>query len=100
LTLPIGTMARIVKIKKSSKKVVAIYGGKNSGLPYHYAQGMFRFQHDALRLKDGSFAVLNNDLVADPEVVSSVVIFSEGKTPGKKVFDFPFNYDGSTNGKV
>ena len=92
-------MGWIVKIEKSSKKIVAIYGGKNSGLPYHYAQGMFRFQHDALPMKDGSFAVLNNDSVGDPKVVSSVILFSEGKTPGKKIFDFPLNYDGSTNGK-
>ena len=92
-------MGWIVKIEKSSKKVVAIYGGKKSGLPYHYAQGMFRFQHDALPMKDGSFAVLNNDSVADPKVVSSVILFSEGKNPGEKIFDFPLNYDGSTSGK-
>lgn len=90
----------VLKIRRANGKVEAIYGGSDSRMPTHYAQGMFRFQHDAFLMKDGSLAVVNNDSVEAPGVVSSVVVLSQAKTDvGTKVFEFPFNFDGKTHGK-
>ena len=95
-------MGWIVKIDKAGKNVVALYGGQDSKEPYHYAQRLFRYQHDVFLLRDGSIGVVNNDSVADPAVVSGVVVFSQGKTGtpiGTKLFEFPFNYSGTIDGK-
>jgi len=92
----------VLKIDKLSKKVLEIYGGKDSGLANHYGQGLFSFQHDVSVLRYGSIAVVNNDFVKDPKVVSSLVIFSQGEdnlNKGEERFRFPFNYDSLTNGK-
>lgn len=90
----------VLKIRRATKKVEYVYGGRNSQLPGHYGQGLFRQQHDAHILADGSLAVVNNDSVEVPAVVSSVLVLSQGKSdPGAKLFEFPFNFDGKTNGK-
>jgi Arylsulfotransferase (ASST) len=92
----------VLKIDKSSKKVVEIYGGHDSGLPNHYGKELFRFQHDATVLSNGAMAVINNDSIKDPAVVSSLVVFSLGENDtqkGKELFRFKFDYDSLCNGK-
>jgi hypothetical protein len=92
----------VLKIDKSSKKVVEIYGGHDSGLSNHYGKELFRLQHDATVLSNGAMAVINNDSIKDPAVVSSLVVFSlgENNTPkGKELFRFKFDYDSLCNGK-
>ena len=93
----------ILKIDRFSKKVVELYGGMDSGFENHYAKGLFRFQHDTELLREGnSMAVINNDSIVDPTVVSSMLIFSLGDLQhekGELLFRFPFNYDNKTSGK-
>ena len=92
----------VLKIDKSSKKVVEIYGGHDSGLPNHYGKELFRFQHDATVLSNGAMAVINNDSIKDPAVISSFVVFSLGENnmpKGKELFRFKFDYDSLCNGK-
>ncbi len=95
-------ISRIVVIEKKTGKVIASYGGYGYPSEPHSATGFFRRQHDATRLSDGNLAVVNNDSVMDPNVVSSLVIFSPISADwpqSEKVFEFPFNYDTLFNGK-
>ncbi|MES2555985.1 MAG: aryl-sulfate sulfotransferase [Bacteroidota bacterium] len=92
----------VLKIDKESKKVTEIYGGHDSGLPNHYGKELFRLQHDATVLNNGSMAVINNDSIKDPAVVSSLVVFSLGQNnvpKGQEIFRFKFDYDSLCNGK-
>ena len=92
----------ILKIDKKSKKVVELYGGRDSGLPNHYGTGLFRYQHDAQVLRDGSIAVVNNDSIKALKTFSSLVVFSQGekgRRKGSELFRFPFNYDTLSPGK-
>ncbi len=93
----------ILKIDRITKAVVELYGGTDSGLENHYAKGLFRFQHDSELLAGGtSMAIINNDSIADPKVVSSMLIFSLGDPQhqkGELLYRFPFNYDSKTSGK-
>ena len=95
-------ISRLIVIEKASGKVVASYGQKGSSKEPHSANGFFRRQHDSQLLSDGNFAVVNNDSIMDPSVVSSLVIFSpikKGQPYAKKLLDFKFNFDTLTNGK-
>lgn len=92
----------VLKIDKTTKKVVEIYGGHDSGLPNHYGKELFRFQHDATVLANGSMAVINNDSIKDPAVASSLVVFSLGENnipKGEELFRFKFDYDSLCTGK-
>lgn len=93
----------IVKIDKKTGKVIELYGGNRSGFTNHYGIGLFRFQHDSHVLQDRqTMAVINNDSIRDPNVVSSLVVFSLGKNgtqKGDELFRFPFRYDSLSNGK-
>ncbi|ASS49798.1 MAG: hypothetical protein A3D31_09475 [Candidatus Fluviicola riflensis] len=92
----------VLKIDKETKKVTEIYGGHDSGLPNHYGKELFRFQHDATVLNNGSMAVIDNDSIKDPAVVSSLVVFSLGQNnvpKGQEIFRFKFDYDSLCNGK-
>lgn len=92
----------ILKIQKSNKQVVSSFGSYGISDTNHYANGFFRKQHDANILSNGDIAVLNNDSIIDPSIVSSVVVFSQ-PTPlnpkSQKVFEFRFDFDALTNGK-
>lgn len=93
-------ISRIVVIDKKTKEVTESYGGYGAFSEPHAATGFFRRQHDALRLSDGNLAVFNNDSILDPEVVSSVVVFTqtrEGKS--YKLMDFKMDFDDLTDGK-
>ncbi len=95
-------ISRIVTIQKSTGKVIASYGQKGNSTEVHGAEGFFRRQHDAYKLKDGNFAVINNDSIMDRSIVSSLVIFSPlsgGDNSSKKIFEFKFDFDTLTNGK-
>ncbi|MDH4473097.1 MAG: aryl-sulfate sulfotransferase [Fluviicola sp.] len=92
----------VLKIDKTTKKVVELYGGHDSGLPNHYGKELFRLQHDATVLNNGSMAVINNDSIKDPAVVSSLVVFSLGENnvpKGEELFRFKFDFDSLCNGK-
>lgn len=92
----------ILKINKATKQVEEIYGGSASGLSNHYAQGLFRYQHAATVLRDGNIAIVNNDSIKDPKVVSSLLVFSTGSDDtdkGELLFRFPFDYDSLSDGK-
>jgi hypothetical protein len=92
----------ILKIDKTTKKVVEIYGGHDSGLPNHFGKELFRLQHDATVLRNGTMAVINNDSIKDPAVVSSLVVFSLGENnmpKGEELFRFKFDFDSLCNGK-
>lgn len=93
---------RIVKIDRFTGKVVASYGTRGPSGEALYADGFFRRQHDVCLLRDGSLAVFNNDSVADPDAVSSVVIFSQPKNPGeesKLLWSFSCKFDSLTDGR-
>ena len=95
-------ISRIVVIDKKSKQVIESYGGSDVVEELHSANGFFRRQHDALPLSDGNLAVFNNDSIMDPEVVSSVVIFSrisQDNPHSVKILDFKMDFDSLTNGK-
>lgn len=95
-------ISRVVTIDRKTKKVIASYGGYGYPAELHSATGFFRRQHDATRLSDGNFAVVNNDSVMDPDVVSSLVIFSpisREHPKSEKIFEFRFDFDTLTNGK-
>lgn len=93
-------ISRIVVIDKKTKKVIESYGAPGGFSEPHAAVGFFRRQHDALRLSDGNMAVLNNDSIMDPSVVSSVVVFSRMQQGNsEKLLDFKLNFDELTNGK-
>jgi hypothetical protein len=92
---------RLIKIEKSSGKVVATYGRRmNSGYGWINPR-FFHAQHDVTPLRDGSIAVFNNDSVADPSVVSSLVIISTEKQGEESKVVWKMNVDskGETNGK-
>lgn len=96
-------LSRIVVIDKNTAKVTESYGAKGLYSEPHSGIGLFRRQHDATVLRDGNYAVVNNDSIMDPSVVSSLVIFSPiSKTNpvSKKVFEFKFDFDTLTNGKT
>jgi len=94
-------ISRIVVIDKKSGKAIESYGGYGVFDEPHAATGFFRRQHDALRLSDGNMVVLNNDSVMDPDVVSSVVIFSRLQDGvSERILDFKLNFDTLTNGKT
>ncbi len=93
----------ILKIDKPTKRVTEIYGGMDSGLPNHYGVGLFRYQHDVELLRNGSIAVVNNDSIKDPNVFSSLVVFSRGEygeEKGDLRLRFPFNFDSLAPGKT
>lgn len=95
-------ISRIIVIEKSTGKVISSYGGYGFPTEKHSGTGFFRRQHDATLLSDGNFAVINNDSVMDPSIVSSLVIFSPmtDKIPSsEKIFEFRFDFDTLTNGK-
>jgi len=92
---------RIVKIEKTSGKVVATYGRRmNSGYGW-INPGFFHAQHDVTPLSDGNIAVFNNDSVSKNGVVSSIVIFSPGSNgnDSKLVWRFACDFDKATSGK-
>lgn len=93
----------ILKVDKSTKEVVEIYGGHDSGLEHHYGKELFRFQHDTELIPDkNAMVVVNNDSIADPAVFSSMVVFSLGDNEhekGELLFKFPFNFDARSPGK-
>lgn len=92
---------RLIKIEKSSGKVVATYGRRmDSGYGWKDSH-FFHAQHDVTPLSDGTIAVFNNDSVSKPDVVSSIVIISPEK-PGqesKLVWRFACDFDKATTGK-
>lgn len=94
-------ISRVIKIDKKTKKVIASYGGYGHFSEPHSATGFFRRQHSATLLSDGNLAVVNNDSVMAPDVVSSVVIFTQMSKglASQKVFEFRFDFDTLTNGK-
>jgi hypothetical protein len=94
-------ISRVIHIDKRSKKVVASYGGYGHFSERHSATGFFRRQHSATLLSDGNLAVVNNDSIMDPQVVSSVVVFSQMQKgqASRKLFEFRFDFDSLTNGK-
>ena len=94
-------ISRLTKIDKRSKKVISSYGGYGHFSEPHSGTGFFRRQHSATLLSDGNIAVVNNDSIMDPNVVSSVVVFSQmsKEQPAQKIFEFRFDYDTLTNGK-
>lgn len=93
----------ILKLNKKTKKVEEIYGGHDSGLSNHFATELFRFQHDTELIPgQRAIGIINNDSIADPNVVSSFLLFSLGDDKHEKgdlILRFPFNYDNRTNGK-
>lgn len=93
-------ISRIVVIDKVSGEITESYGGYGVFKEPHAATGYFRRQHDALPLEDGAIAILNNDSIMDPNVVSSVVVFTRMKDGGsEKLMDFKLDFDTLTNGK-
>lgn len=95
-------ISRIVVIDKKSRKVVESYGGYGVFEEPHAATGFFRRQHAAVQLRDGNMAVFNNDSIIDPNVVSSVVVFSrisEDKGSSRKLLDVKMDFDTLTDGK-
>lgn len=96
-------ISRIVVIDKTSREVIESYGGWGNFKEPHSATGFFRRQHSANMLRDGSIAVLNNDSIMDPQVVSSVVVFSrifDEQPNSEKLFEFRFDFDTLTNAKT
>lgn len=94
--------SRLIKIQKSSGKVVATYGYNNENMKDHYAKQFFRRQHDATLLQNGSLAVFNNDSVMNSGVFSSLVVFSQPKTPGedsKLELNVSMKFDDLATGK-
>jgi hypothetical protein len=71
-------ISRIVVIDKATGKAIESYGGNGHFTEVHYASKFFRRQHDAVILNDGNIAVINNDSIMDPKVISSLVIFTSG----------------------
>lgn len=95
-------ISRIVIIDRATGKVLESYGGFGFIEEPHSASGFFRRQHSGHLLSDGNLAVLNNDSVIDPMVVSSAVIFSRisaNNPESEKIFEFKFDFDTLTNGK-
>jgi hypothetical protein len=93
---------RVVKIDRFTGKVVASYGTRMPSGEAQFADGFFRRQHDVCVLRNGNIAVFNNDSIADPAAVSSVVIFSQANTPGeesKLVWRFSCKFDSLSNGR-
>jgi hypothetical protein len=92
---------RVIKIEKSSGKVVAAYGRQMNGGYGWYNPNLFHAQHDVTPLSDGNIAVFNNDSVSKEGVVSSVVIFSPGTNGNnsKLVWRFACDFDNATTGK-
>lgn len=91
---------RVVKIDKKTGKVVESYGGTASNVGGR--NGYFWHQHDINLLPDGTFAVFNNDSVADAKISSSVIVFSQpnkvGEAP-KILWKFSCKYDTLADGK-
>lgn len=94
-------LSRIIKIEKSSGKVVGTYGRKlDSGFGWA-DEKLFYVQHDVTPLRDGSIAVFNNDSVTNEGVVSSLVIFTPGKQGQKSqvTYRLTCDFDKQTTGK-
>jgi Arylsulfotransferase (ASST) len=94
--------SRLIKIQKSTGKVIATYGYNLEATKDHFAPQFFRRQHDATLLQNGSLAVFNNDSVMIPGVFSSLVVFSQPKTPGedsKLELNLSMKFDELATGK-
>ncbi len=88
---------RLVKIEKSSSKVVGTYGTQmNSGYGWKY-NNLFHAQHDVCPLRDGNIAVFNNDSLTRDGVISSLVIFNPVNSA--LVFRMTCEAKGETDGK-
>jgi hypothetical protein len=95
-------ISRIVQIDKVSGEVVASFGSKMVSGEAKYANDFFRFQHSSNVLKDGNLVVLNNDSIDDPNITSSIVIFTvpDSKNPTSRLlWKFDFKFDTLTDGK-
>jgi len=102
LYLGFRDISRIIKIEKSSGRVVASFGAKMPSGEAAFANKYFRFQHSSTLLNDGNIAVFNNDSIADPKVTSSIVIFSQPdnkKMSSELIWKFDCKFDSLTNGK-
>lgn len=87
---------RLIKIEKSTAKVVATYGTQmNSGYGWKY-NNLFHAQHDVTPLSNGNIAVFNNDSISRDGVVSSLVIFNKAS---ELVYKMTCDVKGETNGK-
>jgi hypothetical protein len=95
-------VSRIIKIEKSTGKVISSYGLKMPSGDVTDVNDYFRQQHSCSVLDDGSLAVFNNDSVSFPDITSSIVIFSQPedqKTSAKLLWEFDCKFDSLTDGK-
>jgi hypothetical protein len=95
-------ISRIIKIEKKTGEVISSYGNRMPSGDAKNANGFFRFQHSCTLLHDGNIAVFNNDSIDDPNVISSVIIFSQvdnNKISSELLWKFDCNFDTLTNGK-
>lgn len=95
-------ISRIIKIEKSTKKIVASFGKKlNESDSLVTQTDLFSFPHDAKILSNNQIMVLNNnDFFA--EKISSIEVFEQTKNKQaniKPVWDFKFNFDTLNSGK-
>lgn len=95
-------VSRIIKIEKSTGKVISSYGLKMPSGDVTHVNNYFRQQHSCSVLKDGNLAVFNNDSVSFPDITSSIVIISQPedqKRPAELIWEFNCKFDSITDGK-
>ena len=94
-------ISRIVKIEKSSGKVVDSWGKRLPSGDAAAGEGFFKNQHDVCLTPNGNIAVFNNNGLNDSLNTSAAVEFSQSKLnePSKITWTFDCKFDSLTNGK-
>lgn len=95
--------SRIIKIDKSTLKVIASYGyHTQQGVVEHYYINWFKRQHDANVLANGNIAIFNNDSCMVRGVTSSILVFSQPENKNEQpqiVLNKSAKIDDKTTGK-
>jgi hypothetical protein len=95
-------ISRVIKIEKSTKKIVASYGKKlNKADSLVNETNIFNFPHNASILNDNQIMILNNNDSRNGKI-SSVEIFKQPKKITDKIkssWSFKFDFDSLNSGK-
>jgi hypothetical protein len=84
-------LSRVIKIDKTTGKVVYSWGEKMPSGEAADGDGFFRSQHDAQGMPGGDVGVFNNGSARDS--VSSIVVFTEPSEGGKSQIKWQYNCD-------
>lgn len=95
-------ISRIIKIEKTTGKIIESYGEKLNHLDTAiYETSIFSHPHDATIIGDNLMMVLNNNDVAKKKISSTEIFMLPAKKGEmfKSIWSFKFDFDTLTNGR-